>query len=137
MIFFWDQSSPFHVVGTRDLRTLRFFHKMPESGFLISLFAHAGHDVMIDIFSIFRFNIWNTGADINFDRIAHLAKLVFSTKGVIISLIDGNDQWCKSEWGLNTGGSPREHSFCGHAVLQRFVIAARRSVHKLTISFLL
>jgi hypothetical protein len=28
----------------------------------------------------------------NFDRIAHLAKLVFSTKGVIISLIDGHEQ---------------------------------------------
>ncbi|KAF5326874.1 hypothetical protein D9619_004376 [Psilocybe cf. subviscida] len=66
-----------------------------------------------------KFNIWNTGADINFDRIAHLAKLVFSTKGVIISLIDGNDQWCKSQWGLSTNGSPREHSFCGHAILQR------------------
>jgi hypothetical protein len=39
-----------------------------------------------------RFNIWNTGPDLNFDRIAHLAKLVFSTKGVVISLIDGNEQ---------------------------------------------
>lgn len=42
--------------------------------------------------TINRFNIWNTGADINFDRIAHLAKLVFSTKGVIISLVDGHEQ---------------------------------------------
>lgn len=39
-----------------------------------------------------RFNIWNTGPDLNFDRIAHLAKLVFNTKGVVISLIDGNEQ---------------------------------------------
>lgn len=40
----------------------------------------------------YRFNIWNTGPDLNFDRIAHLAKLVFNTKGVVISLIDGNEQ---------------------------------------------
>ena len=39
-----------------------------------------------------RFNIWNTGPDTNFDRIAHLAKLVFSTKGVVISLIDRHEQ---------------------------------------------
>jgi hypothetical protein len=39
-----------------------------------------------------RFNIWQTGPDLNFDRIAHLAKLVFSTKIVIISLIDGKEQ---------------------------------------------
>jgi hypothetical protein len=34
----------------------------------------------------------NTGPDLNFDRIAHLAKLVFNTKGVIISVIDGQQQ---------------------------------------------
>lgn len=45
----------------------------------------------------YRFNIWNTGSDLNFDRIAHLAKLVFNTKGVFISLVDGNEQWLKSE----------------------------------------
>lgn len=38
-----------------------------------------------------RYNIWNTGPDMNFDRIAHLAKLVFNTKGVVISLIDGGE----------------------------------------------
>lgn len=42
--------------------------------------------------TLFRFNIWNTGPDANFDRIAHLAKLVFNTKGVVISLIDSNEQ---------------------------------------------
>ena len=39
-----------------------------------------------------RFNIWSTGPDLNFDRIAHLAKLVFNTKGVYISLVDGDGQ---------------------------------------------
>ncbi|KAG5645549.1 hypothetical protein DXG03_005824 [Asterophora parasitica] len=41
--------------------------------------------------ALYKFNIWNTGPDLNFDRIAHLAKLVFSTKGVVVSLIDGNE----------------------------------------------
>ena len=39
----------------------------------------------------FRYNIWNTSPDTNFDRIAHLAKLVFNTRGVTISLIDGGE----------------------------------------------
>ncbi|KAF9064190.1 hypothetical protein BDP27DRAFT_1333985 [Rhodocollybia butyracea] len=67
----------------------------------------------------YRFNIWHTGSDLNFDRIAHLAKLVFNTKGVFISLLDGNEQWFKSEWGLKVDSCARLHSFCGHAILQR------------------
>ncbi|GLB40521.1 putative protein with domain present in phytochromes and cGMP-specific phosphodiesterases [Lyophyllum shimeji] len=69
--------------------------------------------------ALYKFNIWNTGPDLNFDRIAHLAKLVFSTKGVLISLIDGNEQWHKSEWGIKTFSSARAHSLCAHAILQR------------------
>ncbi|KAJ3853960.1 atypical/HisK protein kinase [Lentinula lateritia] len=46
--------------------------------------------------ALYKFNIWNTGSDLNFDRIAHLAKLVFNTKGVFISLLDGNEQ-CNDE----------------------------------------
>ncbi|KAJ7593541.1 hypothetical protein C8J56DRAFT_931317 [Mycena floridula] len=69
--------------------------------------------------ALYKFNIWNTGSDINFDRIAHLAKLVFQTKAVMISLVDGNEQWFKSEWGINVSSIPRGRSFCGHAILQR------------------
>ncbi|KAJ3840744.1 atypical/HisK protein kinase [Lentinula raphanica] len=46
--------------------------------------------------ALYKFNIWNTGSDLNFDRIAHLAKLVFNTKGVFISLVDGTEQ-CDDE----------------------------------------
>ncbi|KAI6165715.1 Fph type histidine kinase [Pisolithus thermaeus] len=43
--------------------------------------------------ALYKFNIWNTAPDINFDRIAHLVKLVFNTKIVLISLLDGTEQW--------------------------------------------
>ncbi|KAJ3744083.1 hypothetical protein DFH05DRAFT_1398004 [Lentinula detonsa] len=69
--------------------------------------------------ALYKFNIWNTGSDLNFDRIAHLAKLVFNTKGVFISLLDGNEQWFKSEWGLKMNTSTRAQSLCAHAILQR------------------
>lgn len=50
--------------------------------------------------ALYQFNIWNTGPDINFERIEHLTKLVFSTKTVIISLIDGNEQYVFAAWGF-------------------------------------
>jgi hypothetical protein len=50
--------------------------------------------------ALYQFNIWNTGPDINFERIEHLTKLVFSTKTVIISLIDGNEQYVFALWGI-------------------------------------
>ncbi|KAH8983215.1 Fph type histidine kinase [Lactarius akahatsu] len=43
--------------------------------------------------ALYQFNIWNTGPDTNFERIEHLTKLVFSTKTVIICLIDENEQY--------------------------------------------
>ncbi|TFK72969.1 hypothetical protein BDN72DRAFT_876194 [Pluteus cervinus] len=69
--------------------------------------------------ALYKFNIWNTGPDTNFDRIAHLAQLVFNTKGVVISLVDGSEQWFKSEWGMQSATCSRIHSFCAHSILQR------------------
>lgn len=45
---------------------------------------------------VYRFNIWNTGHDMNFDRIAHLVKLVFSTRIVALSLVDGTEEYVPS-----------------------------------------
>jgi hypothetical protein len=50
--------------------------------------------------ALYQFNIWNTGPDINFERIEHLTKLVFSTKTVVISLIDGNEQYVSASRGF-------------------------------------
>ncbi|PFH53107.1 hypothetical protein AMATHDRAFT_55552 [Amanita thiersii Skay4041] len=69
--------------------------------------------------ALYKFNIWHTAPDVNFDRIAHLVKLVFNTKGSLISLIDGHEQWFKSGWGTKVDNAPRIHSFCAHAILQR------------------
>lgn len=42
--------------------------------------------------ALYKYNIWGTHPDPNFDRIAHLVKLVFNTRIVIVSLIDGTEQ---------------------------------------------
>lgn len=71
--------------------------------------------------ALYRFGILNSGQDVNFDRIAHLAKLVFNTKIVLVSMVDQEMQYYKSESGLNCTAGPRFPSFCAHAVLQRCV----------------
>lgn len=68
--------------------------------------------------ALYRFNILHTASDINFDRIAHMAKLVFASKIVLIALIDGDLQWHKTQAGpaINSE-TPRVASFCAHSIL--------------------
>ncbi|OSD06395.1 hypothetical protein PYCCODRAFT_1360537 [Trametes coccinea BRFM310] len=69
--------------------------------------------------ALYKYNIWNTGRDPNFDRIAHLVKLVFNTRIVIITLVDGTEQFFKSESGFDAQFTPRTSSLCAHAILQQ------------------
>ncbi|EPQ52743.1 hypothetical protein GLOTRDRAFT_117464 [Gloeophyllum trabeum ATCC 11539] len=70
--------------------------------------------------ALYKFNIWDTKSDANFDRIVHLAKLVFSTKIVALCLVDGNNLWVKSESGIGKREFyPRPMSFGAHVLLQR------------------
>lgn len=67
--------------------------------------------------ALYRFNILHSAPDINFDRIAHMAKLVFSPKIVLIALIDSDTQWHKAQSGLGSDEAARISSFCSHSVL--------------------
>ncbi|RXK37056.1 hypothetical protein M231_05644 [Tremella mesenterica] len=69
--------------------------------------------------ALYRFNILHTAADVNFDRIAHLTKLVFNPKMVLIVLMDGERQWHKTHASMGAEEAARISSFCGHAVLGR------------------
>jgi len=71
--------------------------------------------------ALYRFNILHSAPDVNFDRIAHMAKLVFNTKIVLIALIDADVQWHKSQSGLGADEVSRVSSFCGHSILAKWV----------------
>ena len=59
----------------------------------------------------------DTPAEERFDRITRLLTLVWQVPMAYISLVDGDRQWFKSACGLDTTQTPRDVSFCGHAIL--------------------
>ncbi|KAH9902863.1 hypothetical protein C8Q73DRAFT_633609 [Cubamyces lactineus] len=69
--------------------------------------------------ALYKYNIWSTGRDPNFDRIAHLVKLVFNTRIVIITLIDGTEHSPAALAGFDAQCTPRTSSLCAHAILQQ------------------
>ncbi|MGI9262674.1 MAG: sensor domain-containing diguanylate cyclase [Woeseiaceae bacterium] len=59
----------------------------------------------------------DTPPEERFDRVTRLAKQVFSTEIALVSLVDADRQWFKSRQGLDAEETPRDISFCGHAIL--------------------
>ncbi|MES9993307.1 MAG: sensor domain-containing diguanylate cyclase [Candidatus Thiodiazotropha sp.] len=62
-------------------------------------------------------NVLDTPAEERFDRLARMAKRLFGVPIALVSLVDENRQWFKSCIGLNARETPRDISFCGHAIL--------------------
>ena len=52
-----------------------------------------------------------------FDRLTRIAKRLFGVNIALVSLIDHDRQWFKSRQGLDVSETPRNISFCGHAIL--------------------
>ena len=62
-------------------------------------------------------NILDTSPEERFDRLTRLAKRLFNVPIALISLVDADRQWFKSCQGLDATETPRNVSFCGHAIL--------------------
>lgn len=62
-------------------------------------------------------NILDTSPEERFDRLTRLAKRLFGVPIALISLVDADRQWFKSCQGLSASETPRDVSFCGHAIL--------------------
>jgi diguanylate cyclase (GGDEF)-like protein len=63
------------------------------------------------------YSILDTLPEDRFDRLTRLAKRLFDVPIALVSLIDSDRQWFKSAVGLEVKETPREISFCGHAIL--------------------
>lgn len=62
-------------------------------------------------------SLLDSSAEERFDRLTRLAKRLFNVPIALVSLVDENRQWFKSCVGLDVAETPRNVSFCGHAIL--------------------
>lgn len=62
--------------------------------------------------------ILDTEPEQRFDVLTQYAADMFDVPIVLVSLVDENRQWFKSRCGLNATETPRNISFCGHAILE-------------------
>ena len=61
--------------------------------------------------------VLDTPSEEQFDRLTRMAKRLFGVPIALVSLVDENRQWFKSRIGLDVTETPRDISFCGHAIL--------------------
>lgn len=61
----------------------------------------------------------DTPPDERFDRITRLAQKYFNVPITMVSLVDKERQWFKSKIGFDIDETPRDISFCGHAILNK------------------
>jgi len=62
-------------------------------------------------------SILDSAPEERFDRLTRLAKRLFGVPIALVSLVDTDRQWFKSCVGLAASETPRDISFCGHAIL--------------------
>ncbi len=60
----------------------------------------------------------DTPPEERFDRISAFAASEFDVPMALISLVDQDRQWFKSNFGVEVRETPRDVSFCGHAIAQ-------------------
>ncbi|MDH3453164.1 MAG: sensor domain-containing diguanylate cyclase [Gammaproteobacteria bacterium] len=72
--------------------------------------------------------ILDTPHEERFDRITRLARRLFGVPIALVSLVDTERQWFKSSQGLDASETPREISFCGHAILDDDALVIKNAV---------
>lgn len=72
--------------------------------------------------ALYELHVLDTAPESDFDDIVKLAATVCSVPMSLVSLIDIDRQWFKAKIGTDLTETPRDMSFCGHAILSRDVL---------------
>ncbi len=68
------------------------------------------------------YDLLDTPSARGFDEIVKVVARLFNVPMALISLVDDDRQWFKAKCGLEACETPRDISFCGHAILQTEVM---------------
>lgn len=68
--------------------------------------------------ALYELLLLDTPPEKRFDTIVEFAASEFDVPVCLISLIDRDRQWFKARFGMAACSTPRDISFCGHAILQ-------------------
>ncbi len=81
-------------------------------------------DETVRLKSLHSLRILDSVPEERFDRITRMAQRIFDVDICLVSLVATDRQWFKSKQGLDACETPRNISFCGHAILDEkaFVI---------------
>jgi PAS domain S-box-containing protein len=66
--------------------------------------------------------VLDTAPEERFDRLTRLAQDMFQAPIALVTLVDENRQWFKSNLGLGVGETSRDVAFCAHAILDDGVL---------------
>ena len=69
-----------------------------------------------------RLGLLDTPPEERFDRITRTAQRLFGVEAAMVSLVDADRQWFKSHPGLDVAETPRDISFCGHAIFDPAIL---------------
>ena len=82
---------------------------------MVAAAKHPHEDERLD--ELRKLAILDSGAEIAFDNIVELAQHISDCRIALISLVDEDRQWFKAKRGLDASETPRDVSFCAHAIL--------------------
>ncbi len=74
------------------------------------------------------YSVLDTLPESQFDAITRLASIVLDVPIALVTLIDADRQWFKSRHGLDAPETPRDVSFCGHAVAQEALLVVHDAI---------